>query len=123
MYTVIRFVGASELQEELLAVGAQMNVVQPGVYEGPRARGDGFACDVSSDASWIEHESAIIRFLRDFATSVERAIALGARVEIDTAIEPQDRKDLCLSIAMSHVFLGTVAATKASFEISIYEGE
>lgn len=121
MYTVIRFMAEAPLVLDLLRIGEQMNVVRPGSYDGPRRRGDGFACSISSSRQWEDHEQAIMDFGRTFDHSILRAVDLGARVVVDVAIEAEDRESLCV-LAFDNGFLRWITSASVSLEISAYPG-
>ncbi len=63
MYTVVRFLREPFDQKLLESIGEGLNRLIPGTYDGIRARGDGFACDVSSSDLWFDHHAAIERFI------------------------------------------------------------
>lgn len=122
MYTVIRFVGESSCLPMLMKIGAAMNEIQPGVYSGLRKPRDGFSCEISSDADWGKHSSAILAFITDFRELIKQSIAGGASVTIDIAVEPED-VEARRPIFVLHYepnFMTALASCGAALEVSIY---
>jgi hypothetical protein len=123
MYSVVRFTIAKAQVQGLLDIGAAMNTAEPGIFDGPRRAGDGFACDIERSDDWIDHVEGVEDFLDVHAASIRSAIGLGATVAFDVAIGPEDQA------AAEHALVlgGPVALLKklgdlgVAIEITIYK--
>src|SRR5437868_3288628 len=89
MYTVASFQGFAS-PDEILAIGAEMNALQDGVFTGPLRRGRGFSCEVCRDAGWTAHARAIGEFVSRFHDPIAQMVARGVSSAIDVAVEPTD---------------------------------
>jgi hypothetical protein len=122
MYTVVRFMVDPERRDDLLRIGARMNVARAGVFTGLRKAGDGFACEVCADPSWQVHAQEILRFVADFEPCIQAASQIGANVTVDVAVEPEDAGAgrLALVLGWDAALLGALAAAGVRVEVSIY---
>jgi hypothetical protein len=123
MYSVARFLSVQMPDDQCEQLGAELNNVIPGAYHGPRARGDGFACDVSHASSWHEQHAAIVRFIHRAAPVVAKAQAEGVTVSVDVGVDPEDRADRPYVSCVIDPLLGRVLAeANVQLEITIYAG-
>ena len=91
MYSIIRFTSGQASIPHLEAIGASLNRIEAGIFQGIRRKGDGFAVNLSSSSDWLDHLEALAEFISRFGSSVREATNSGARVTFDAAIEPNDR--------------------------------
>lgn len=120
MYTVVRVTGDAENLEKLAAVGESMNEVRPGIYEGIRRAGDGFACVVCDAGRWPQHDAAILKFVADFSAAFAQAAVAGGSITFDVAVEPEDRIGPILVVRGEASLLAALAERGIALEISIY---
>lgn len=122
MFSVVRFTTDAARVSDLLAIGEAMNAAEPDVYEGPRRAGDGFAIEIESSDRWADHAQAMLSFAELHAAAIRDAIARGARVTFDVAIDPEDQAavDYALVVALPPPFVSTLAAAGIGLELTIY---
>ena len=123
MYSVVRFTIEKSQVKELLEIGAAMNDVEAGVFDGPRRAGDGFACDIESSDDWIDHVEEVEDFVGVHAASIRAAVALGATVAFDVAIDPEDQAAVkhALVLGAPVGFMKKLADLGVALEITIYK--
>ena len=91
MYTVVRFVGTADREDELRALGAELNALVPGKFDGIDLGVPGrFSCSVETSDGWFSHHHAIMTFLDRCRQVTGHARELGFEIQFDTAIEPED---------------------------------
>jgi len=123
MYTVVRFTLDRARAQQLVPLGEKMNEADPGVFDGLRAKQDGFACEVERSDLWGDHYRAIRAFISLHRDRVRDAIALGADVTFDVAIDQEDRAArMALVLRCPPDLLADLSSCGASFELSIYSG-
>lgn len=122
MYSVLRFTIDSARHEQLNALGEAMNALEPGRYQGPRPRRDGFAVELEASDVWGDHLAAIEHVLRAQAQVLRGAIALGARLTIDVAIDGDDlaRTQVFLSLQTPPPVLAALAQANVALEVTVY---
>jgi hypothetical protein len=123
LYSVLRFTIDRPRAGELLALGEAMNAVEPGIYEGPRRAGDGFACDIETSPLWADHVEGVRDFVKAHAASIRDAIARGARVTFDVAIAPEDQAAVrhALILVMPPAFLAELGSAGVGVEVTTYK--
>jgi hypothetical protein len=123
MLSVVRFTIDEAHLPDLLSVGEAMNVVEPGVYEGPRRAGDGFVVDIETSDRWADHAAAVLEFAEVHGESIRDAIRRGAAVTFDVAIDPEDRGAVryALVLGMPRAFLSELGAAGIGVEVTIYK--
>jgi hypothetical protein len=120
MYSIIRFTMEREKLCELEQLGMKMNEVRPGTFEGLRRRGDGFAVELLPDATWSEQRSSVLEFLVTLRNELSMAIALGARVTLDVAIEPEDYAHPGSSLLFDLHLVRELATLGVELEVTVY---
>ena len=123
MYSVLRFTIERERVGELLAIGQAMNVVERGIYEGPRRAGDGFACDVARSERWSDHVGEVRELVRTHGPSIHEAVARGARVTFDVAIDADDQAAarMALVLGLPPAVLAELGAAGVGVELTLYQ--
>lgn len=122
MFSVVRFTIDAALVGELLALGDAMNAIEPGVYEGLRRAGDGFAVAIETSDRWAEHADELFDFVELHAASIRDAIARGARVTFDVAVDPEDQAavEYAVVLGMPPAFVRELASAGIGVEVTIY---
>ena len=125
MYTVVRFIIDPARAEQLVEVGNRMNVIDPDVFGGLRARGDGFAADIESSDTWRDHLSEIDGFCEMHGASIRSAVELGATVTFDVAIYPEDlaAQTTFLALTLPPRLLRKVSDVGAGIDLTTYVGQ
>lgn len=93
MYTVARFVGNSASDETLVEIGQALNDIRNGLFERLDRRGHRFSVSISTADSWHAHLVDIRAFVHAMAPVISEAQSLGISVEIDVAVEPEDKHE------------------------------
>ena len=123
MYSVVRFTIDQGRVGELREVGEAMNQVEPGIFEGLRRAGDGFACEISTSDRWSDHVAALQRFVERHAAAIQGAVARGARVTFDVAIDADDQSaaHIALVLGFSPAILSELGAAGVGVEVTMYQ--
>lgn len=98
MYSVLRFRGPAA---QFDALGAQVNAIMPGAYDGPDRVGGRFSLSLSQDPIWNEHRRQVGERLQQLASVIQTAACQGFAFELDLAI---DREDLANRLALGLTF-------------------
>jgi hypothetical protein len=124
MYTVASFLGFAS-QDEILAIGAEMNALQDSVFTGPLPRGRGFSSEVCHGAGWAAHGRAIGEFLARFKDPIARMVDRGVSAAIDIAVEPTDVQAarVLVGLVLSPALSSALGSAKVALLISVYRGE
>lgn len=117
MYTVLRVTTEGD-PAPLLVIAAAMNEAEPGIVS-PRARGDGFAGDVSRSDDWREHLTAIARLLDRHGAAL--SVIAGADVVIDVALDP-DGAGSYTSVGLPPALAARLGALGIAFVVTAYRG-
>lgn len=116
MYTVLRVTTEGD-PAPLLVIAAAMNEAGPGIVS-PRARGDGFAGDVSRSDDWGEHLTAIARLLDRHGAALS---VIAGDVVIDVALDP-DGPGAYTSVGLPPALAARLGALGIAFVVTAYRG-
>ncbi len=120
MYTVIRFIIKDPvILEKAKLIGAELNEIIPGVYEGMRKARDGFACSMSSNEDWMEHQQDLIGFILKIENSIVKAKAEGISIVVDISVD-SDPSSLLNSYRFSGELLKKLVNYGIDLEMSVY---
>ncbi|MGD9724688.1 MAG: hypothetical protein AB7O59_20680 [Pirellulales bacterium] len=118
MYSVIRFAGPEIHFDEL---GALLNATKPGMYTGVDKVEDRFSCTLSNEANIDAHLQQIEVTIRAIAPTLERALLLAIKLEIDIAIERGDYLSRWLTVInCSALLIGLLATFEIGLVLSVY---
>jgi len=93
MYSVIRFTGSPRESDSVLSgIAESINARRPGTFTGMDKVDQRFSCTVSKRDSVDEHMVQILHFLRLFNDILKDASKKGVELQLDIAIEPEDRE-------------------------------
>jgi|GEM_PF-6170391 len=121
MYTVVRFVIDNGDQKQLEALGAELNRLSPGLFDGLHRDHERFSCSIDRSDDWEEHKQAVIDFLDQCKTVITHAHELGVDVQLDVAIDEEDCENCAIKCLLLDVeFLQRLSAYGVSFVFSIY---
>lgn len=124
MYTVFRVTHENFSFSFIEKIGAEMNALRNGVYEGLRKAGDGFACEISKSTLWVEQMQNIKDFLFLFKRQIAKLIRNNYEITVDIAIDSADFSDIDDRVGLflfhSKDFLRALESYKVNYEISIY---
>lgn len=121
MLSILRFTIDEERVDDLLTIGNTIEAAEPNTVE-PRKLRDGFTCTIEDSDFWAHHLKELTAFVTKHATPIRDAIALGARVTFDVAIDPEDQraqKHALLLLARAP-FLALLGGVGIDLELSIY---
>jgi hypothetical protein len=122
MYSIFRFTIERGRMVSLEQIGLDMNSLIPGIYQGPRRAGDGFACDLSSSKDWRDHQKATTDFVNTFQGHIRQAQAIGARATVDMALGAEDLGVPIKGLHFGPEFMRLLSANAAALEVTIYTG-
>ncbi len=121
MFTIIRFTSISAGHEDHERIGAQLNLLIPGAYRGLRRAGDGFASELSEAGCWVDHRTAILKFVHAGCAAIAEAHEVGIDVCVDVAIEPEDLAGpQVFSLHADPELIQRLAEAGVSLEFSVY---
>jgi hypothetical protein len=120
MYSIARFTADKDNLAKLEEIGRSMNGVRPGVYQGLRRAGDGFACDLASGGNWREHQRSATDFVKDFGLHIGQVHHLGGRTTVDMSLGTEDLAKPIESLHFGVEFLELLSKNTIALEVTIY---
>jgi len=121
MYTVVRFYAGNDCCETLESLGARLNTLRSGLFQGLDHVSSRFSCDIAKGGDWRIHRQAISSFIKDFESEFKRARTNGFDIEFDTAIAPEDCGDasfMCVHVDLE--LLRQLAECGIIMEFTLY---
>ncbi len=122
LYTVIRFCDSENRDELLTSLGSALNEVRPGSFtEIDRRREHRFCCSIIDGGLWDDHREAINQFVAQCGAVIDRATRSGIELQIDTALEGEDRREVVVqSILIDCEFMQQLVTREISLVMSVY---
>lgn len=109
-------------RDEIISIGCSMNSLRDGIFTGLNRSETGFACDVCSDGSWVDHEREMRAFMSEFGPIIRHAIDNGMFVLFDIAIGLEDRGAAVAFVGLSFdsELLLLLGASGLLLHVSVY---
>lgn len=121
MYTVVRFISRKRKDPNLFLLGEQLNRKRAGMFTRLDKGEASFSSSLAADGDWRQHSKAIAEMAQRCRLLIRRAAKLGIRVSFDTAVEPEDLKNVnLLSLDIDEVLIRSFCSTGAVMEFSCY---
>lgn len=118
MHSVLRFRGPAE---QLDALGAQINAIVPGAYDGPDRVGGRFSLSMSQEPIWSEHRRQVGDRLQQLASVIRPAACQGFTLELDLAIDREDLEHrLALGLTLDQAVLRQLNDLRIELTLTIY---
>jgi hypothetical protein len=118
MYSVIRFVGPKQTLDNFAQA---INLIAPGMYNGPGHVPDQFSCSLSEQDKWGDHKRDIVNRLEILQGVIQDAVAAGVRIVIDVAIAQEEYSSRYITeLRLDAGFCSMLGDRTIEFVISIY---
>lgn len=97
MYTVVRFMGSSESNDELKPIEECVRAMHTVTFDGFDHVPGRFSCDIAEGGDWWSHHEAILKFLKEYSDKLSNDRYEGITVQIDVALDESDWSDRRIS--------------------------
>lgn len=118
MYTVLRFY--SQDDSVLLRLGEEVKACKAS-FSGLDKAGGRFSISVSETSLPVEHMQEILSAITHFYSVIESGRKLKVRIEVDTALEPEDLDGgLYTEVELTDAFMRRLSALDINYRFTVY---